>query len=607
MTIDGEDDLEMPFELPPKADRKAKPMEWPLLPGLPNELATPAAQLRPLAPLTKFADDGSWMHRTLCCSVIKGVLEIRENDERCASLELFWSRVCSGRPSSSTREAYKLETNDMVVLVRPCVRCRHSQSQEQWSFSCRRSWLPYILHYLASEGAVLEKDVENCFRLEGSCGKGGYGTIRRGCPVPSEYYSPCQVAVKVAAEKDVRHELRMLVSAGRHPSVIQHHGAFRGAEQGRGPWSLILEFYPEGDLWHFCTDCLQLHLALSLLHNLLLGLQHIHSRKIFHRDVKPENILVSCERAILCDLGVAELLAESSMRRARGLTPQYASPEMVATNSMNMTGDVYAAGATFHFMITLQYVSTSIKKKWGSWWHSPEPELCFDHAPLSQLPVSCQDLLEKMVCPERKRLTAKEAVRHYAFWSLADPEEDTGTSSKTSGHFFPPLHEGDVSVPLSSVPLSFFGSETLGTASANLKHGVGSQGLGALANCSEASSRGRRSSTGSNSSKPSAGSEPFHGVVACRVIEEVSLDESLEKLKLMLNCPPEPPQKWWRERRKPRPPGVKAPRARRTSVSHWISQQLQAFNDGLPHPSSKRPSRVEPEPLRKQADMVELY
>lgn len=23
---------------------------------------------------------------------------------------------------------------------------------------------------------------------------------------------------------------------------------------GQGPWSLILEFYPEGDLWHFCTD-----------------------------------------------------------------------------------------------------------------------------------------------------------------------------------------------------------------------------------------------------------------------------------------------------------------------------------------------------------------
>ena len=25
-----------------------------------------------------------------------------------------------------------------------------------------------------------------------------------------------------------------------------------------------------------------------------------------------------------------------------------------------------------------------------SWWHSPELELCFDHAPLSQLPVACQ-------------------------------------------------------------------------------------------------------------------------------------------------------------------------------------------------------------------------
>ena len=83
-------------------------------------------------------------------------------------------------------------------------------------------------------------------------------------------------------------------------------------------------------------------------------------------EVKPENILVCRERAILCDFGVAEQVSEQSYR-ARGLTPQYASPEMLLANSMDLKGDVYAAGATFHFMVTLQYVAASIKRKPRRW------------------------------------------------------------------------------------------------------------------------------------------------------------------------------------------------------------------------------------------------
>ena len=49
-----------------------------------------------------------------------------------------------------------------------------------------------------------------------------------------------------------------------------------------------------------------------------------------NNEVKPENILVSCERAILCDFGVAELLAEHSVRRAR---PQYAKSPRIPTVS----------------------------------------------------------------------------------------------------------------------------------------------------------------------------------------------------------------------------------------------------------------------------------
>eukprot|EP00913_Durusdinium_trenchii_P025733 g24149.t1 len=376
----------------------------------------------------------------------------------------------------------------------------------------------------------------------------------------------------------------MLVSAGRHPSVIQQHGAFRGSDQGRGPWSLILEFYPEGDLWQFCADRLPLPQALSLLHNLLLGLQHIHSRKIFHRDVKPENILVSCERAVLCDFGVAELLELRTLQRARGLTPQYASPEMVTSNSMDPRGDVYAAGATFHFMITLQYVSTSIKKKWSRWWSKPESELCFEKPPLAQLPVVChhnsqlavpvfQDLLLQMICPERKRLTAKEAVRHYAFWSLADPEDYGEASSHAHSYLFP---AGDLSqTPSDVAPLSIFGTESV---SAWRERVVAPGANGASGTSSEASSRrsGRRSSHTSASTGQ-------------QVIEEqISVDESMEILKQKLRFPPEQSSSWGRETKKPRPPG-----------------HMQALAEHLPRRPSNL-SKVEPEPAELPVIPAEL-
>ena len=56
--------------------------------------------------------------------------------------------------------------------------------------------------------------------------------------------------------------------------------------------------------------------------------------------MKPENILVCRERAILCDFGVAEMVSEQSYR-ARGLTPQYASLEMLLANSMDLRGEAF--------------------------------------------------------------------------------------------------------------------------------------------------------------------------------------------------------------------------------------------------------------------------
>ena len=51
-----------------------------------------------------------------------------------------------------------------------------------------------------------------------------------------------------------------------------------------------------------------------------------------------------------------------------------------------------------------------------SWWHSPEPELCFDHAPLSQLPVSCQVQTGDLWSPMSKWNGSHMTGKHWKCW-----------------------------------------------------------------------------------------------------------------------------------------------------------------------------------------------
>src|SRR5918993_6006147 len=116
----------------------------------------------------------------------------------------------------------------------------------------------------------------------------------------------------------------------RHPNVINRLGHGTALDlQNRVFHYLVLEYLPGGDLYALCRRRpLKLEGALFYLEQVCAGLEHAHSRGVIHRDIKPQNLLLTADQHTvkIADFGVAKLeAAEGAITRVG--TDVYAAPE----------------------------------------------------------------------------------------------------------------------------------------------------------------------------------------------------------------------------------------------------------------------------------------
>ncbi|MBI2837413.1 MAG: protein kinase [Acidobacteria bacterium] len=93
--------------------------------------------------------------------------------------------------------------------------------------------------------------------------------------------------------------------------------------------------------------------GLHLAKQICLGLAAAHEQGIVHRDIKPQNMLVSSKGELkLMDFGIARLQGKGGMTQT-GLvigTPDYMSPEQASGLTLDARSDIYSAGVVFYEM-----------------------------------------------------------------------------------------------------------------------------------------------------------------------------------------------------------------------------------------------------------------
>ena len=209
-----------------------------------------------------------------------------------------------------------------------------------------------------------ELSLTNCrldkrYDVEERLGQGSYAEIFVARDILASTTSPhSRVVVKalnVFLQDDLDSELeRTLVEnfqneaialdRVRHPNIISRlgHGTARDLK-GRVFHYLVLEFMPGGDLQKACRDkTLSLKEAVGYIEQVCAGLKHAHRQNVIHRDIKPQNLLLTKDRETvkITDFGVARIHVSDSPITRVG-TNVYAPPEH---SPMNADGDFANAG-----------------------------------------------------------------------------------------------------------------------------------------------------------------------------------------------------------------------------------------------------------------------
>ena len=195
------------------------------------------------------------------------------------------------------------------------------------------------------------------YRVESLIATGGMATVYLGTDTRLDR----TVALKVMHAELANDEdfVRRFVGEARSVARLSHPNVVAVYDQGADGRTLYLamEYVPGRTLRDLMNERGRLSPrdALDIMDGILGGLAAAHAAGIAHRDVKPENVLLTSGHSVkVADFGLARTMAGTSHTKTGLLigTAAYLAPEQVSRGTADARTDVYAAGIMLFEMLT---------------------------------------------------------------------------------------------------------------------------------------------------------------------------------------------------------------------------------------------------------------
>uniref|UniRef100_A0A2K5UMA3 non-specific serine/threonine protein kinase n=1 Tax=Macaca fascicularis TaxID=9541 RepID=A0A2K5UMA3_MACFA len=207
-----------------------------------------------------------------------------------------------------------------------------------------------------------QEDVEDHYEMGEELGSGQFAIVRKcrqkgtGKEYAAKFIKKRRLSSsrRGVSREEIEREVNILREI-RHPNIITLHDIF----ENKTDVVLILELVSGGELFDFLAEkeSLTEDEATQFLKQILDGVHYLHSKRIAHFDLKPENIMlldknVPNPRIKLIDFGIAHKIEAGNEFKNIFGTPEFVAPEIVNYEPLGLEADMWSIGVITYILLS---------------------------------------------------------------------------------------------------------------------------------------------------------------------------------------------------------------------------------------------------------------